>query len=182
MLAVLNQEKRFFIFIKDVSTGVPLPNVSQADLNLSIKRYGQAPEAITLVDGVSFNEIWVGVYEVVLEGSYLDTEGVFLFHSSESVIGSNTTETVLQMFEVVPQTQTMQGMAESLSRVLGLVQENTKIHNHLYDSNGNLIQSEIVLYPSQSDLIADTNPIASYTMLASYDGSGNVVTYEVRKS
>jgi hypothetical protein len=69
-----------------------------------------------------------------------------------------------------------------ITRVLGLCQENINIHSHVYDAEGNLTQSVLTLYPTRNDLILKSNPLSSYTMLASYDSEGRLDDYSVRKN
>jgi hypothetical protein len=71
-------------------------------------------------------------------------------------------------------------IAANVTKALGLSQENFTITGHVYDANGNLTQSTVTLYPSRDDLILTQNAIATYTMLASYDGSARLTNYSVR--
>jgi hypothetical protein len=180
----LNQTKRFSVQLVDVTTRVPVTGASADDLTVHIKKQNTNAELVTLVDGVSFFGIpeMAGVYEVVLDSSYIDVEGDLIFHIAESVVGTLTCESVLKTFHVVPESHTTSGLVDMLTRALGLAQENIKIKDHLYDLNGNLIRSDMFLYANQQDLIDEVNPIAEYVMLASYDGASNLVSYEVRKT
>ena len=71
-------------------------------------------------------------------------------------------------------------VGENVIRTLGLSQENFTITGQVYDAEGNLTQSTVTLYPSRDDLILTQNAIATYTMLASYDGSNRLTNYSVR--
>lgn len=76
----------------------------------------------------------------------------------------------------------LDAMEEQLVRVLGLSQENFKISGNVYDGTGNLTQSVITIYPSRDALILSQNAVATYTMLSSYDVSGRLTEYSVRKN
>lgn len=74
----------------------------------------------------------------------------------------------------------LEDLEEFLLRSLGLSQENIRINNHVYNSEGLLTQSTLTIYPSRDDLILSQNARASYTMLATYDSEGRVTDYSVR--
>lgn len=79
-------------------------------------------------------------------------------------------------------TASLNTIAANVTRALGLSQENFTITGHVYDGDGNLTQSTVTIYPSRDDLILDQNEIATYTMLAAYDGDGRLTNYSVRKN
>lgn len=65
--------------------------------------------------------------------------------------------------------------------VLGLVQENFRLKDQVYNVGGNLTSATIRIYGSAADCDADLNAIAEYMMTATYDGSGNCTNYKVTK-
>jgi len=67
----------------------------------------------------------------------------------------------------------------ALSYILGLVQSNFRIQNQTYDGNGNLTAAKISIYPSAIETDNDVNPLATYTVSASYGASGNLTDYKV---
>ena len=69
-----------------------------------------------------------------------------------------------------------------IKRIAGLCQENYRIINPSYDASNNLISGTIKIYPSASDVDTDTNAIAQYTITASYNASGNMTGYKVKKA
>lgn len=66
--------------------------------------------------------------------------------------------------------------------ILGLVQENFRLKDQVYNVGGNLTSATIRIYGSAADCEADVNAIAEYTMTATYDASGNCTSYKVKKT
>lgn len=69
-----------------------------------------------------------------------------------------------------------------ITRILGLVQENFRIVNPIYDSNHLLTSATIKIYSSASDCTNDTNAIASYSMIAIYNSESEMTSYKVIKN
>lgn len=70
---------------------------------------------------------------------------------------------------------------DKIKNILGLSQENFRIFNPTYDANHNLLTSTIKIYPTKADCIADTNSIAIYSVVATYDVNKDMSTYKVTK-
>ena len=69
-----------------------------------------------------------------------------------------------------------------IKRILGLSQENYRLFDTVYDASGQrLTACTIKIYGSKADTIADTNPIATYSMVSTYDVDGQLGTYRVTK-
>lgn len=64
-----------------------------------------------------------------------------------------------------------------LMRILGLVQENQKITNPVFDADDHMTSCTITVY-TDATLIT---PLAEYNMTATYDGDGNLASYQVVK-
>lgn len=69
----------------------------------------------------------------------------------------------------------------SVTRLLGLSQENYRIVNQTYDANNKLTTASIRLFGSKADTDANTNPIAIYAVAATYDSQGLLVDYKVTR-
>jgi hypothetical protein len=69
---------------------------------------------------------------------------------------------------------------EKVNRVLGMVQENFRIKNQAYDVDGNLTSATIRIYSTVTDCDNDVNPLAEYSMVATYDAEG-CKSYKVTK-
>jgi len=65
--------------------------------------------------------------------------------------------------------------------ILGLVQENFRLKDQVYNAEGNLTSATIRIYGLAADCDADVSEIAEYTMTAAYDVSGNCTSYKVTK-
>lgn len=65
--------------------------------------------------------------------------------------------------------------------ILGLVQENFRLKNQVYDVDRNLTAATIRIYASAAACDADVGAIAEYTMTATYDVNGNCNSYKVTK-
>jgi hypothetical protein len=59
---------------------------------------------------------------------------------------------------------------DSTERLLGLTKENSVLGNTFFDSQGNLIQGDLTIYPSATDVSAGTNALATYRITAQWDG------------
>jgi len=67
-----------------------------------------------------------------------------------------------------------------LDRLLGLLQENFRITNPVFDANNNMTSCTLKIYPTATDCENDTNAIATYTVTATYSGN-NLASYKVKK-
>jgi hypothetical protein len=72
-------------------------------------------------------------------------------------------------------------LLELSGRILGLVQENFRLKDQVYDGNGQLTSAKIRLYPSKADTIADTNHTDEYSVISNYDIAGKRTDYYVVK-
>jgi hypothetical protein len=92
----------------------------------------------------------------------------------DSVAGTLTT--------IINSLTTHRGLTEDkLARILGLVQENYRIIDPTYDSNGDLVSSIIRLYNSKADCNSNINPFATYSVVATYDVDHHLTSYKVTK-
>jgi len=70
---------------------------------------------------------------------------------------------------------------DKIPRILGLSMENHRIFSPVYDSNNCLTSATIKIYPTKADVLADTNSIAIYAMVATFDVDGKCLTYRMTK-
>jgi len=75
----------------------------------------------------------------------------------------------------------LDSLVESSARILGLSQENYRITDQVYNDSNKLISAKLSLFESESDTNANTNPIATYSMVAVYNIQGLLVDYKVTK-
>jgi len=59
--------------------------------------------------------------------------------------------------------------------------ENHRIFSPVYDVNNCLTSATIKIYPTKADVLADTNAIAIYSMVATFDADGKCLTYRMTK-
>jgi len=74
---------------------------------------------------------------------------------------------------------------DAIARVLGLTQENMRILNPVYQTIQNqqcLTSATIKIYPSASDVDADTNAIATYSLTATYNANAVVIDYRMKRT
>ena len=68
-----------------------------------------------------------------------------------------------------------------LKTILGLSQNNFRFLNQVYNSAGLLTSGTIKIYNNSSDVSTDTNPLAIYSVLSSYDTNNKLIDYQVIK-
>jgi len=68
---------------------------------------------------------------------------------------------------------------DKIKRVLGLVQENFKIEEQVYDAKGRLLNARIRIFENAGDMGDNNRAIAVYRVEASYDSNGNCISYRV---
>ena len=84
------------------------------------------------------------------------------------------------MKEVGQQAPAFNIVQDKIKNILGLSQENFKMYNQTYDTSGNMLSGKVKIYPTKTDLNADTNVIAEYTITATWT-DGNCTSYKVVK-
>lgn len=71
--------------------------------------------------------------------------------------------------------------SNDLLRLLGLSDENKRIFDTVHDVNGNLLSATVKIYPSATDLENDTNVLATYNFVATYNISNLMQTVKVTR-
>ena len=66
--------------------------------------------------------------------------------------------------------------------ILGLVQHNYRLSEHIYDSGQRLTSVKIKLYNTKNDCDNSINDFATYQMNATYDINGLLIDYKVTKN
>lgn len=83
--------------------------------------------------------------------------------------------------ELISEHSNVGSFAELIKRIAGLCQENYRIFNPTYNNRGELTAGTIKIYPSASDVDADTNAIAQYSISATYNSQNKMTSYKVKK-
>jgi hypothetical protein len=71
--------------------------------------------------------------------------------------------------------------AAQLSRILGLIQENQYIDTTVFDVDDHMTSARLRTYSVSGSVGTDNDVLATYTVTATYDASGNMVTFKVVK-
>lgn len=69
-----------------------------------------------------------------------------------------------------------------IKRLLGLNLENFRLFDMIYDANTNLLSGTIKVYANKADCDNDVNPLAIYSITATYNANATLATYKVVKS
>ena len=69
-----------------------------------------------------------------------------------------------------------------LCKVLGLVQSNFRLTNQVYSDDGCLLSATMSIYNNASDTNSESNPIATYSIFASYNAELELIDYKVTEN
>lgn len=119
--------------------------------------------------GTLIADIWNYVTRTITSGGITAAE-VWTYITRTLTIGTKDSE-----IDAI-KTQT-----DKIPRLLGLSMENHRIFSPTYDANNCLTSATIKIYPTKSDVLADTNAIAIYSMVATFDSEGKCLTYRMTK-
>lgn len=86
---------------------------------------------------------------------------------------------VVQKSDINDIQDSLDNIADKLCKVLGLVQSNFRITNQVYNTQNCLISAKIAIYNSALDTTNENNPIAEYTVIATYDTNNRLIDYKV---
>jgi len=154
-------------------------------------------EALDDIKGVGFDTLTDSLVE--LKGDLTDIQGAgfvtgddsleAISNSSATVDLTPVTDAIATLSTDVADLTTDVGdlstelglLSASVARLLGLSQENYRIVGQAYDSNNKLTSASIRLFASKVDTDANTNPIAIYSVDATYDVQGLLVDYKVTR-
>lgn len=132
-----------------------------------------------VVTGAPMTEVAGGFYHYDFT-AYDETEDYFI-RADGGVSLSDTDRYIAGTNEVGQVTSQLTLQDTNLSYILGLVQSNFRITGQTYDGNGNLTAATITIYPTAADVGLETNALASYSVSATYGGSGQLTNYQVVK-
>lgn len=132
-----------------------------------------------VVTAASMTEVNGGFYYYDF-ASYDETEDYFIRADAGGSLAA-TDRYIAGTNEVGQVTSQLTLQDTNLELILGLVQSNFRMTGQVYDSNGNLTDATITIYPTAADVALETNAIASYTVSATYDGNGKPNNYQVTK-
>lgn len=129
------------------------------------------------VNGASMTEVAGGFYYYDFT-SYDETEDYFIRADGGASL-ANADRYIAGTNEVGQVTSQLTLQDSTSELILGLVQSNFRMTGQTYDGNGNLTTAKIVIYPTGTATDNQANPIASYTVEATYGVDGKVTDYKV---
>jgi len=123
--------------------------------------WGYVTRTLTSSGGATPSEIWSYITRTLTSGTK-DAE-IDLIKIETDKIPSIKTET------------------DKIKYILGLSQENYRLFDVVYD-NGLIISTTIKTYPTSTNCTNNTNPLATYNVIAEYDLDGKLTSYKVIKA
>lgn len=89
---------------------------------------------------------------------------------------------IVQSSDINDIQSSLDALGVSLAKVLGLVQSNFRITNQVYNANNCLTSAKIAIYNSALDTTNQVNPIAEYSVSATYDVNNRLINYKVTEN
>ena len=123
----------------------------------------------SLVTSGSLTDIGEGVYQNSYTFNNLGQYRILYFTPNKY---SNEIETILVVTESI---------SSVVQRILGLVQENFRIFDPVYDSKGNMQTCLVKIYNSATDTDNDNDPIAQYRINATHNSQGFMTAYKSKR-
>jgi len=128
--------------------------------------------------GTLIIDIWSYVTRTITSGGITAGE---VWSSVTRTLTAGTKDTEIDAIKVqtdkIPSIKTE---TDKIIQVLGLSQSNYRITSFTYV--GELLTEAIIkTYPTKGDVISNTNPIATYKMVATFDEEGKITEYQVTK-
>jgi hypothetical protein len=131
-------------------------------------------------------------YDDSLDYTFIADGGATLSDIDRWQYGSNDIGQVTNQNDAISADQTIQytnlyNQANSISAshtselaiIAGLVQRNQRITNCVYGSSGELETATLSIYGSKSNAETQTSPIKTFSLSATYNGSGEMTDYLV---
>lgn len=138
--------------------------------DFTIKLYNPSGTEVSSSITVSITELENGLYRVSFIPNTTGNWLLVLYHTTYFPYGkANDYECVDVLFDDV-------------QLILGLVQQNFRIADAVYNTNHLLTSATIKIYSNASDCTNDTNAIATYSMTAVYNANNEMTSYKVVKN
>jgi len=150
------------------SSNNPITGLVTGDF--TIKLYNPSNTEVSSSITVTVTELGSGLYRSSFTPNVKGNWLLVLYHATYFAEGkSNDYECVDALFDDV-------------QLILGLVQQNFRITSPAYDANHLLTSATIKIYANAINCNADTNPIATYSILATYNSDKEATSYKVVKN
>ena len=138
--------------------------------DFTIKLYNPSDTEVSSSVAVTITELENGLYRASFTPNAVGNWLLVIYHATYFSYGkANDYECVDALFDDV-------------QLILGLVQNNFRITDAVYDSNHLLTSATIKIYANASDCTNDTNAIATYSMTAVYNAENEMTSYKVVKN
>jgi hypothetical protein len=131
----------------------------------------------SIVDSGPMGEAIPGIYSVSVD---IDTIGQY-WMLYVTPVGYEDGQESFNVIDVPAKEATLIAENDKIARILGMVQENFRAFDHVYDSEGNQTSSTVKIYASAADCNSDTSPIATYQVTATYLPGRKLASYKVIK-
>jgi hypothetical protein len=125
-------------------------------------------DAVVVVNAAAMSEIAGGFYRYDFS-TYDDTK-TYCYQADGTATLSNAERYKFG---------TNEAEQDKIKYILGLVQSNFRLLTPVYNGSNKLTSCTIKTYPTAMDCTNDTNVLKTYSLAATYDGVGNMDTYEV---
>jgi len=171
--------------LEDDEDGMVFPDTHRHTLPLVLAGVTYA-RAVEIINGYTV-EFEDGQYTVVCSGANHNLADVKVPNQVSLIIGnaagliSVTSGSGLSTAEhdklmALPELDDIED-SDVLTRILGLNQENFRLRDQVYDGDGNLTSATVRIYASAANAQNDVNPIAEYSVVASFSGPGQCTSY-----
>lgn len=155
--------------------------ISPSDVVVFFRKSQQMSEEKTLTSS-NFREVdatnMPGVYEIDFTATDMDTLGEVLVQIRPDVVGTfEPTHLHLMVAndDIAVIISELDAMQDTMSRIVGLTQENMRITDHVYSGQNKLSEATIELYETSSM----STLLATYKIEAEYDPQGLMTKYDV---
>lgn len=147
-----------------------------SDVTLAVWSY--TTRTIT-AGGITASEIWTYITRTLTSGTK-DAEIDVIKTTTETIKTNIGIPHSLDLITDIENIQlTINEIKPLVERCLGLSMENYRIFSPIYDTNNCLTSATIKIYPTKTDCIVDTNSIAIYSMVSTFDSEGKCLSYRM---
>jgi len=151
-------------------------DVSALASQISVDAIKTDTESIISTLSTMVADIWSYVTRTITSGGITAAE---VWGYVTRTLTSGTKDTEIDLIKT--QTDKIPDLDTQIKRILGLSMENHRIFSPIYDANNCLTSATIKIYPTKADTLANTNAIATYSMVATFDAEGKCLTYRMTK-
>ncbi len=123
----------------------------------------------------NIGDIYTDTISISVIGEYY----ILYFTPSKTENGLETL--IVQTSDINDIQDSLDSLGTKLCQVLGLSQSNYRLTNQIY-TNGCLTSATISIYNNALDTNSETNPIATYSIIATYNANAELIDYKVTEN